>query len=55
MLSALRVVPVHEGVHLPFVHAEIKDGVFSGSAQQTQPALTMLGRWVPALRVLRAA
>ena len=55
-LINLRVVPLNEGVVIPFVANQVKDGVFTPNAVQEKAAPEMLDalvRWSDALAVLR--
>lgn len=55
-LTTLRVVPLNEGVVIPFVHNQVKDGVFTPNEVQEKAApeaLDALVRWSDALKVLR--
>ena len=55
-VAALKMVPIFEGVPIPFVAQLIQDGVFKGSETLDKSALLMLDelvRWDGALRTLR--
>jgi len=53
--SFLRMMPIPEGVPIPFFAKSIADGVFDGSAHEKAATamLDELGRWTLALRTLR--
>ena len=56
VVTALKMMPMAEGVFIPFVPKELKDGVYPGSKTQEDAAKVMLdelGRWTSALAVLR--
>ena len=56
ILTALRVVPLTEGVVVPSVANQVKDGVFTPNEVQAKAApgmLDALARWSDALKVLR--
>jgi NAD(P)H-dependent FMN reductase len=56
-LSALKMVPVPEGVAVPMVAEQLKDGAFSANSLNELAAKTMLDellRWAEALKNLRA-
>jgi len=55
-MTALKMVPLVEAVHIPFFQKSLVDGEFRGDAAQEKAASTMLDellRWESALRVLR--
>jgi NAD(P)H-dependent FMN reductase len=55
-LAMLRVVPLVEGVVIPFVAKQVKDGTFTPNEIQEKAAPAMLdalARWSDALKVLR--
>ena len=55
-MTALKMVPLVEAVHIPFFQKLIVDGEFRGDATQEKAVSTMLDellRWESALRVLR--
>ena len=55
-LLGLRVVPIFDGVYIPFVHQALDDGCFQGDEGQERAAAAMFGelaRYARALRVLR--
>lgn len=56
MASSVKMVPVPEGVALPNVFAQIKDGVFADNELNTQGAASVLNemiKWADALKPLR--
>ena len=56
-VTALKMMPMFEGVGIPLVTQHIKEGVFTPNEQQEKAAATMLdelARWADALKVLRA-
>ena len=56
MLTTLKVVPITEGVVVPFVANQVKDGIFTPNEIQGKAAPEMLDalvRWSDALKVLR--
>jgi NAD(P)H-dependent FMN reductase len=56
MASSLKMMPVPEGVALPNVFAQIKDGVFAANDLNTQGAVSILNemvKWADALKTLR--
>jgi NAD(P)H-dependent FMN reductase len=57
VLSALKMVPIPEGVAIPLFTKQIEDGVFRANDAQQKAAATLLAellRWTEALKVLRA-
>lgn len=56
-VAALKMMPIPEAVHIPFVTKSIQDGRFNAGDVQEQAARTMLDellRWTNAMRVLRS-
>jgi hypothetical protein len=56
IVTTLKMAPIFEAVVIPMVAQQIKDGVFTPNALQTQAAgelLTELRRWAAALACLR--
>jgi len=56
MTSTLKMMPLPEGVALPNVFAQIKDGVFAANELNTQGAASILNemvKWAEALKPLR--
>lgn len=56
ILTTLKVVPIVEGVVLPFVFNQVKDGIFQPNDIQTQAVGDMLNelhRWATALKPMR--
>lgn len=56
MVTSLRMVPIPEGVQIPFFSAHLKDGVFTGTEAHVKSLGAMLGelaRWASALAALR--
>lgn len=56
MASSVKMMPVPEGVALPNVFAQIKDGVFAANELNTQGAAAILNemiKWADALKPLR--
>lgn len=56
-LLALKMAPINEGVVMPMVFAQLKDGAFEPTPIQTESATVMfneLARWTEAMKVLRA-
>ena len=57
IVTALKMMPIPEAVHIPFVTKSIQDGRFNAGDVQEQAARTMLDellRWTNAMRVLRS-
>jgi NAD(P)H-dependent FMN reductase len=57
LVTALKMMPMAEGVAVPFVGSQIADGVFTGTEAQEKAAKVMLDelyRWAEALKTLRA-
>ena len=57
MATTLKMMPMFEGVSLPFFTNQIKDGKFEPTPQNEQAATTMLDellKWSGALKTLRA-
>jgi NAD(P)H-dependent FMN reductase len=55
-VTALKMMPMFEGVGIPLVTQHVKDGVFTPTEQHEKAATTMLDellRWADALAVLR--
>lgn len=57
VLVGLKVMPIPEGIHVPFFAKHVADGVFDGSAQDLAATamLDELARWARALAPLRPA
>jgi NAD(P)H-dependent FMN reductase len=56
MASTVKMVPLTEAVHIPFVAQQVSDGVFAANASQDKAAAVMLAellRWTGALSALR--
>jgi len=56
IVSALKMVPLYEGVTIPFFSKSIEGGTFKGGETQDKAAATMLDelvRWSDALKALR--
>jgi len=57
-VTTLKMMPMYEGVTIPFVPKHLSDGVFKPEPPQESSAKTLLDemlRWAEALRPLRAA
>jgi NAD(P)H-dependent FMN reductase len=57
IVTALKMMPMFEGVGIPLVHQHLKDGVFTPTELHEKAAATMLDellRWAEALKALRA-
>ncbi len=57
VLTSLKIMPIPEGVSIPFVRNFLKDGRFVGEETQTKAAAAMLDelhKWAGALAPLRA-
>jgi NAD(P)H-dependent FMN reductase len=56
IVTSVKMMPMAEAVHIPFVAKELKDGVYTGSKPHDAAAKAMLdelARWTGALSVLR--
>jgi len=56
-VTGLKMMPMMEGVNIPFFTQHMEDGVFKANETQEKAAVAMLDelvRWADALRVLRA-
>ncbi len=56
ILAGLKVVPIVEAVHIPFVSKHMVDGAFTAGPAHESAAVTLLdelARWADALKVLR--